>query len=301
MLDKYLPLKKITKKEFKQRFKPWITSGIQKSIKIRDKFLKLYIKSKNIYLKENYHKIYKTYRNQIVSLTKQSKKNHYQNYFTVNYNNIKKTWDGIKSIINISNNKSAMPSMLNNNNKTITNPTKIANQFNDFFSSIGSKLQNNIQPSKNNPSYYLKNPNYQKFFINPSTETEIQTLISNLNNGKSTGPFSIPTNILKLINSNVSLPLSKIINLSFETGIYPENLKIAKVIPIFKNKGSSLDCNNYRPISLLSNINKLFEKLMHSRLYNFLNINNCFYNLQFGFREKHSTMPCSLQYHGKGS
>ena len=84
-------------------------------------------------------------------------------------------------------------------------------------------------------------------------------------------------------------PLTEIINLSFSTGIYPNNLKIAKIIPVFKNKGSNLQCNNYRPISLLSNINKIFEKLMYTRLYNFLDIHNCIYNLQFGFREKHST------------
>ena len=74
-----------------------------------------------------------------------------------------------------------------------------------------------------------------------------------------------------------------IINLSFSTGIYPNNLKIAKVVPIFKNKGSILQCNNFQPISLLSNINKIYEKHM----YKFLDIDNCIYNLQFGFREKH--------------
>ena len=81
-------------------------------------------------------------------------------------------------------------------------------------------------------------------------------------------------------------PLTEIINLSFLTG-NPNNLKIAKIIPVFKNKGSNLQCNNYRPISLLSNINKVFEKLMYTRLlYNFLDI---FIYSYFGFREKHST------------
>ena len=77
--------------------------------------------------------------------------------------------------------------------------------------------------------------------------------------------------------------------MSFEMGTYPHNLKITKVNPIFKNKGDPLHFGNYRPISLLSNINKIFEKIVYKRLYSFLNKYNCIYNLQFGFRANHST------------
>ena len=82
--------------------------------------------------------------------------------------------------------------------------------------------------------------------------------------------------------------MSKIINLSLKTGIHPDNLKIAEIIPIFK-KGSRLKASNYRPISLLSNINKIFEKVVFNRVYNFLHKYDCFYKNQFGFRPKHST------------
>ena len=82
--------------------------------------------------------------------------------------------------------------------------------------------------------------------------------------------------------------MSQIFNLSFETGTYPEKLKVSKTIPIYK-KGSKLEPSNYRPISLLSNLNKILEKLMYARVYKFLNKFNCIYNLQFGFREKYST------------
>ena len=67
-------------------------------------------------------------------------------------------------------------------------------------------------------------------------------------------------------------------------------MKITKVVPVFKNEGSNLFCNNFRPISLLSNMNKVYEKLMYSRLYAFLIIHNCLCNLQFGFREKHPSL-----------
>ena len=155
------------------------------------------------------------------------------------------------------------PSSLNVNNKINTNPVDIANCFNDYFSNIGSKLADKIFPSKYDHLNYLKCSNPVSLFINPTSTIEILNLISTLNNSKSSGPFSIPTDIFKMMGNIVASPLTEIINLSFSTGIYPNNLKIAKIIPVFKNKGSNLQCNNYRPISLLTNINKIFEKLMY--------------------------------------
>ena len=94
--------------------------------------------------------------------------------------------------------------------------------------------------------------------------------------------------MLKTSKKQFSVSLAYIINLAFETGIFPDILKTTKMIPIFK-KGDQQDCNNYRPISLLSNIGKIIEKLIHKRLFKFLNSNNCLFNYQFGFRNHHST------------
>ena len=109
-----------------------------------------------------------------------------------------------------------------------------------------------------------------------------------MNNGKASGPNSIPTVVLKHLNSEISVVLANLFNLSFSTGVFPNILKTSPVLPLFK-KGSKLDCGNYRPISLLSNISKLLEKLMYSRIYSFLNIYNCISELQFGFRANYST------------
>ena len=91
-----------------------------------------------------------------------------------------------------------------------------------------------------------------------------------------------------MISNIICTPLSKIFNISVPSGTHPEKLKHAKVVPIFK-KGSHLLISNYRPISLLSNLNKIFEKLMYKRIYAFLDKHNILYDLQFGFRAKHST------------
>ena len=82
--------------------------------------------------------------------------------------------------------------------------------------------------------------------------------------------------------------MANLINLSFSTGLFPKILKQAKIIPIFK-KGDQQDCNNYRPISLLSNISKIIAKLAHWQLYEFLEFNNYLYTSRFGFRNLHST------------
>ena len=127
------------------------------------------------------------------------------------------------------------------------------------------------------------------FFINPTGKIEVINIINNLSINKATGPHSIPTDILHLIKFSVAQPLADITNLSFEKGIYMDNLEISKVIPVFKDKGNYLECNNYRPISLLSNINKIIEKLIHERLCSFLSKHKCIYDRQFGFRNRHST------------
>ena len=107
---------------------------------------------------------------------------------------------------------------------------------------------------------------------------------------KSLGPYSIPICILKLFNDFFSLNLSRIFNLCFETGIFPDLCKIAKVIPVHKKDDPSF-CVNYRPISLLPIFSKILEKLMYKRMYSFLDDNNLIYNRQFGFRSNYEPCP----------
>ena len=111
---------------------------------------------------------------------------------------------------------------------------------------------------------------------------------------KGVGPNSIPTKILKDYKSELSQPLRDMINTSFTTGMFPSALKVAHIIPVHKNR-DKLDCDSYQPISLLSNISKIFEKMMHIEMQflrnhaSFLIKNKVLSSFQFGFWNKHST------------
>ena len=127
------------------------------------------------------------------------------------------------------------------NYKIITEPKKVADTFNNYFSNIASNLQNKIHYHGKDFSKFLTEPNPVTFFIKPTNEIEIINNINKLNNNKALGPNSIPTDIFHLIKLSVAKPLADIVNLAFQTGIYIDVLKISKVAPIFKEKGSDLD------------------------------------------------------------
>jgi len=95
--------------------------------------------------------------------------------------------------------------------------------------------------------------------------------------------------LLKALKEEITLPLTTAINKSLESGIFPDKFKIANVVPIFKAKDKQ-EFSNYRPISLLSNVSKLLEKIVHRRLYKFMNDSNILYSSQYGFRNNHSTI-----------
>ena len=258
-----------------------------KSISQRNLYFSKYTKTKNPILKSFFHNRYKSYRNIIVSLTRRSKTNHYSRFFSVNATNMLKVWEGIKEIIG-SDSKSS-PSSIRVNGHLTSDPETVANGFNNFFTSIADTVRSNIGPTNRHFSHYLNNSNRNSIFLNRTSPAEVLLTINSLSSTKSSGPHSIPPKILHLIKPDLSVPLSFLFNLSFESGLFPNLLKLTKVIPVFKNKGSPLEISNYRPISLLSNVEKILEKLMYSRVVSFLDLHQTFFKRQFGFRKSHST------------
>ena len=118
--------------------------------------------------------------------------------------------------------------------------------------------------------------------------TNVKQKVKTLKTNKAVGPNNIPTKILKTYSKSLSKPLSELINLSFAQAKFLTILKIVKVMPIHK-QGDKSECDNYKPLSLISNISKLLEKLVHERLYSFLEKEKLLFEGQYGFRNKHST------------
>ena len=203
---------------------------------------------------------------------------------------MRKVWSGVHDLIASKATSSTSPISISVNDTITSDPKSVANHFNNFFTTIADSIRSEMQPAHNHFSKFLKNSNPNSMYLTQTNPEEVAKIIGSFSDSKSSGPNSIPVRILKLIKPDISEPLSFLINRSFVTGTFPSVLKTSKVVPVFKNKGSPLDVSNYRPISLLSNIEKIYEKIMYSRIINFLNRFSQIYTKQFGFRKAHSTV-----------
>ena len=159
---------------------------------------------------------------------------------------------------------------------------------NKFFVDMPKKIESKRKQSKKDFKQYLGDPSPDIFFLNQTNPKEVELKISSLKSNKPNGPNSLPTKIMKEYKKEIIIPLSLIINLSFSTRIFPNRMKLANIFPI--HKGDDKDnCNNYRPIALLSNISKIIEKLVHARLFFYLERSLILYQHRYGFRLNHST------------
>ena len=272
-VNRHAPIKKLNKKEIKTKNKPWITRYIQRKISHRNIiFARKKKKPDDEHLKSSYNK----FRNSINRDIKKSKKDYYSSYFEECKLNINKTWKGIKELVNTKNNLSTNITQLKSNNLIIDDPKLISDTFNNFFVNVGPNTDNTIPKCFKPPMSYLRNRVNINFTVTPTTNAEVMTILLLLDDNKSTGISSIPTKLLKIAAPIIVPHLVSIINLSFIKGTFPKLMKLAKILPIFKS-GSRFDVNNYRPISLLSVFSKILEKLMHNRLYSFLEQNNVIY------------------------
>ena len=275
-LDEYAPYRKLTNKESELIDKPWITEQILKKCQERDLILKQISKETDPMKSTELRNNFKQLRNEITEDKRRGKRNHYQSYFEFNKKKTSEIWKGIRELVNTSKSKSSSFKLLGLTGNLISDTKIIANKFNIHFSSIGEQVALKIPPGKgnfrdffnkrdSNNVPFINQPN--SFYLEPTIPQEIEKFIDSLDLKKSVGPMSIPTHLLKLYKEFFSQWLACLINLSFECGIFPDILKTAKVTPIHK-KDSKLDHLNYRPISLLSTLNKIFEKvIILTRIY----------------------------------
>ncbi len=283
-MQKHAPLKPVSRKMHKQKLKPWITKGILKSISIKNKLYKKFLKTK----KTAWYQKYKYYRDLINHLLRKSKKSYYASYFEKFQNNSKKLWCGVKEIINTQAKKRNEGISLNINGKVESDNKTVANSFNKYFTTIAQKLIDKLGPSTKNFKDYLTSPNPHSFFLEPVTPQEVNDIIANLDESKANDSYDIPPKLIKMARMTISGPFALIANSSFSLGTFPEKLKFAKITPIHKGK-SKLELGNYRPISILPIFSKILEKLMNARMVKFLNQNGIIFEHQYGFQENKST------------
>jgi hypothetical protein len=239
---------------------------------------------------------YKNYRNVYNRTVKAAKKLFYDSQFKLNQANIKKTWELMFEVIKKTKSKTNDISSILADNVSFSDPKMIAEKFNEFFTGVAQKIADKIPPASMPDNFFNTPPNQPIFDFEstPVTSSEIVDVIKELKVKKTLDCNGLSTLLLSKHALTLSTPLKHVISLSLNTGIVPVQLKIAKVIPIFKS-GDKQQLDNYRPISLLNVFSKIYERVVYNRLVTFLNVNHLLSPYQFGFRKGHSTVhPLTL-------
>ena len=271
-LDLYAPLKTIKIPHTNIIRDPWMTKGL---IKSSNTCSKLYRKSIKQSKTDGTYKTYIKYRNLYNQIKRVAKQTYYAQQLAKYQHDIRQTWKIINNTMGKTNNKSDISQTFKDNNSNISDPHIIANKFCEYFTNIGLTYANNIPSSNHIPHFYLskrkqRNPN--SIFLSPTDANEIENILKTLKNKNSAGHDELSTSFMKSIGHSIAYPISVIINKSIQTGIVPDSMKIAKVIPIYKAKEKD-NFSNYRPISLLTSMSKITEKIIHKRLAFFLETN----------------------------
>ena len=192
--------------------------------------------------------------------------------------------------MNVSTKNRSLPTKMRDGLNFITDQKSMAQKFNKFYVNIGNMVEEKIPKTNFKFSDFLKNPVPNSIFLSPLDDQEISDMFSKINTCKLCGPNIIPSKLLKVHAEAFFSPDKNMINSSLAEGTFPS---ILKIVHFFK-KGDLDLRENDRPISLLSNLSKLFERAMHSRVYSFLEKTDLFFDLQFGFRKQHSTSHALL-------
>ena len=309
-LDKACKLEKPRTSKRTPLNNPWITSGLITSIKTKDKLYDSWKKSQKkkctapkdmhpkkpdecncctcINITARYLK-YKAYRLSLNYLIDKAKNKYLGDKISECSGDSKKTWEIINNIRGISK-REIKPSFILNDQK-ITDRRIIANEFNKYFVSIAPKLNENYKDNgitlDELPLFsdYLPKACPSSIYLNDCNQYEIMEIIKELKNGKAS---DIPIHVIKKSSGIISPYLANYFNHCMHTGIFPDELKLGKITPIYKKDNAEL-FENYRPISILPVFGKIFEKLIYQRLYSFLTSKGIISENQFGFKKGHST------------
>lgn len=260
-----------------QRKQNWISKGLKQSCKTKRQLRFQYYRNKNKRNKTKYLQYSKILQKCIYT----SRKNANIKFINENENKCKAVWKVIKDEIKNNNSKDSIEH-IQIGNLVVTDPMEIATAFNNHYINIPRTSNTDVKVSP------IKSSAAHSMFLKPVSENEVRTEITSLKNSNSEGYDEINTKIIKTCTNELSAIITHLINLSFSLGIFPEALKVSIVKPLFK-KGEKSDVNNYRPITLIPILSKIFEKCMYKRLIDYCNKFNIIKKEQFGFQKNKST------------
>ena len=294
--SQFMAIKVVKFKKYKHKRNNWITHGIIKSIKYRDN---LYKQVKMTNANSSQYDVLRsnlsTYNAILKSSIRLAKKTYVMKQFNTCKNDSRKTWKNINDLI--SNRKvKTSPTYFKDQHVMVTDKLEIANKFNLYFTNIGPNLAKDIHitTTKNFASYLIKvDENINQFNFQDVDEDTIRKIIDDFAPKKSCGFDGITLMQLKYLKETLLAPITLIIRQVIHTGIFPEQLKIAKVIPIYKKDDDTI-FSNYRPISILPAISKIIEKVIYGQIYHYFSQNKLFSDSQYGFRHGHSTELAAL-------
>jgi len=292
LYKKHFPIVKKRFNKTKHFKSPWMNRQILHAINMKNTLYKKLLSTNNtspnyVELKERLAHQCKVIRSQ----TREAKRLHYKTYFNANSDNMIKTWGKINELLGKRNEKENFQSYFRDNEKIVAGDKNIAEAFNNYFTSITTDMSNNIDPPNNPQSGvldYLTNRPTSRFDFHMITPEQLVRASGDIKSKTSAGHDELTTKLIKYVINDIKDPLTVIFNQCIINGIFPSRLKLSKVTPIFK-KGDCHLLGNYRPISLLPAISKIFEKIMYEQIMQYFISNNIFHAAQYGFRKNHST------------
>lgn len=286
VIDKHAPTKII---RVKGRHLPWINSNLLSLFKQRDKAWAKYRLSKD----PSDWEIYRHLRNQCKTKTRNAKSDHYRDSLSQDFHNPRQFWKQLNRVLNRDNKN--VTNQIQSNNEYISDPLLIANVFNQHFSNVCASQQfppYNTANHSSHPNSLIYN---NLFSFNKIQPTDVFLALSALKENSSTGPDGLEAKFFKLAAHVIMYPLADLFNLSLSTCSIPSTWKSARVTPLFKS-GDPSDVNNYRPISIICVIAKVFEKLIFNQLSAYVNQSNILSPFQSGFRSNFSTTTALLKF-----
>lgn len=274
-------------------YQPWMTQGLLKSSRKKEKLYLKYIKNPTT---EN-KLIFSKYRNRFKAVRIKAEQTYFTNKFIKCSNDMKKTWQVIRTIVKNGTKDTTINEIVINGN-TLNDPTEISEKFNSYFTDMAKTLSEKIPPSNKHFKEYMPGSEINSIVLLPTTPGELITISRSLKATHSTGIDDIDPHLTIPAIGDIANLLSEIINCSLRNGMVPSSLKVAKILPIHK-QGCKTEISNYRPISLLPFFSKLFERVMYDRLTAYIKQKNILYPIQHGFQSGHSTSMALLDIHDK--